>query len=183
MFAKSSNQQTRCTQMCINLMYAESSVTILLDYFSIFGHLHHWKSAQWHTQFVKMCFKVCQIQIKLFKNTENFLDWRNFAIYGHTGCIQCMQVHLTSSNPSLHLVIFDILKKQFNCTTYKCLKWCLRMQRWDSNSRPREHASPPITTRSENGLVQTEARNRLSRASKKYFFLLQNFCLISKRFI
>ena len=40
---------------------ANDSVTKLLDYFSIFGHLYRWKSAEWRTKFVKVGLKVCKI--------------------------------------------------------------------------------------------------------------------------
>ena len=47
-----------------------TNVTRWLYYFSVFGHFHQWKSAQWHTKFVKIGLEVCQIQNKLSKNCQ-----------------------------------------------------------------------------------------------------------------
>ena len=47
-------EEWKITKILLTLLLSlQYSVTRLLDYFSIFGHLHHWKSAQWHTKFVK----------------------------------------------------------------------------------------------------------------------------------
>ena len=43
------------------------SVTILYDYFSIFGHLQLWKLAQKCSKFAKLCLAFCQIRNKLSK--------------------------------------------------------------------------------------------------------------------
>ena len=44
------------------------SVTRLLDYFSIFGHLHQWKFAQKYRKFADVGLKFCQILNKRIKN-------------------------------------------------------------------------------------------------------------------
>ena len=50
-----------------------ASVTRWLVYFSIFGHLHGWKIAQWDTKLVKVGSKICQIFNKLSKHSLNLI--------------------------------------------------------------------------------------------------------------
>ena len=48
------------------------SVTRWLDFFSIFGRLHQWKFAQWHSKFAKLVSKECQTLNKLAKNCPKY---------------------------------------------------------------------------------------------------------------
>ena len=61
--------------------YLPSSVTRWPDYSFIFGLLHQYKVAQWHTKFAKLGLRLCP-KIKL--SFKNLPKWGNFAKSGHT---------------------------------------------------------------------------------------------------
>ena len=56
-----------------NALLVTVSVTIWVNMLSIFGHLHEWKFAKWHTKFVKVRSKVCQILNYLSKNCQKLI--------------------------------------------------------------------------------------------------------------
>ena len=59
-------------------------MTRWLVYFSIFGHLQHWKLAQQCNKFAKVGSAFSQVRNKLSKF---FPKWRNFTKSGHTVCV------------------------------------------------------------------------------------------------
>ena len=50
-------------------------------------------------------------------------------------------------SPPSFLFIFVFSNKHYNFTTNKCEKCSSSIRHWDSNPRPLEHESPPITIR------------------------------------
>ena len=82
-----------------------TNVTRWLYYFSVFGHFHQWKSAQWHTKFVKIGLKVCQIKNKLSKIAKDLIDFAKVAklrqIWSH--CCWPHRIQLSSFDVSLSL--------------------------------------------------------------------------------
>ena len=64
-----------------------SNVTRWLYYFSIFGHLDHWKFAQEYKIFAKLGSQFCQVLNSYPRNVQklfkNLPKWRNFAKSGH----------------------------------------------------------------------------------------------------
>ena len=68
-------------------VFGGSRVTRWLAYYSIFGHLHHLKLAQWHTKFAKVSPRFFQIvkTLKKCPRLKILQKWQNFTKSGHNG--------------------------------------------------------------------------------------------------